>query len=142
MKFSRTAALAVLLFLPVTQTALAAQGGHMAMAHANPMPNLMQVINRHADQLNLTDEQAAALTDWRKNHMDPMHAQVKQVVQMEQDLYAASMAGKSKAELMGLANKILQQRRDVISTKIDCRDNMQRILSPEQFAKVLAIYQK
>ena len=102
----------------------------------------MQVINQHADELNLSATQATALADWRKQHMDPMQAQVKHVVQMEQALNTAALAGKSKAELMNMTNRILAERRDIISTKIDCRDNMKKILTAEQFDKVLAIYQK
>lgn len=143
MKVIKSSMLAFLFCASAGLYAANAPMSHMAMvAHANPMPNLMQVINKHADQLNLSAKQAAALADWRKQHMDPMHDQVKHIVQMEQDLNAAALAGSSKAEIMALANKILQERRDIISTKTDCRDNMKRILTPEQFEKVLAIYQK
>ncbi|MCB1800595.1 MAG: hypothetical protein KDI82_02800 [Gammaproteobacteria bacterium] len=112
----------------------------MAMHHANPMPNLMKVIKKHGDDLNLSGEQYSALVQWRKAHMDPMHALADKVVEMENALNQAAIAGRPKAELMVMNSRILAAREQIVATKIDCRDNLRRVLSPEQYSKVLAIY--
>lgn len=116
------------------------KGRGMAMRHANPMPNLMKVVKKHGDQLNLTSDQSAKLQEWRETHMKPIHAQRDDIKQMEIALNEAALAGKPKAELMVMASKIMNARTDIISTKVDCRDNMRRILSPQQYEKVLLIY--
>ncbi len=111
------------------------------MAHANPMPNLMQVVVKHGDQIDLSEEQASALAEWRNAHQKPMHDQVVHIHELEQALFDAAVAGKPKAELMVMTSRIMNERTDLISTKADCRDNMMRILSPEQFKKVVSLYQ-
>jgi len=119
------------------------QGGHRALLrHANPMPNLMKVIKKEGDQLNLTAEQAKALETWRERHGEPMHAKAAELKKMEQALNQAAMEGRPKAELMNMASRIMNERMNIVSTKTDCRDNMRRILSAEQYNKVLALYQQ
>lgn len=111
------------------------------MAHANPMPNLMQVVVKYGDQLELTDEQAKALAAWRDAHQQPMHDQVVRIHKLEQEIYQAAVSGKPKAELMMMSSRLMNERTDLISTKADYRDNMQRILTPQQFKKVVALYE-
>lgn len=119
------------------------KGGHGAMMkQVNPMPNLMKVIKKHGDQLDLSETQAQKLAEWREAHHTPMHARMDRIREMEMSLNAAALEGKPKAELMGMASRIMNERTQLISTKADCRDNMQRILSAEQYAKLLEIYQQ
>lgn len=110
------------------------------MRHANPMPNLMKVVKKHADKLNLSEEQDKALADWRARHHDAMHARAAQVAEMEKALRDAAMAGRPKAELMVMNARILNVREQIVSTKADCRDNLRRVLAPEQYDRVLTIY--
>jgi hypothetical protein len=116
------------------------QGHGAVMRHANPMPNLMKVVKKHGDQLNLSDEQRAALTQWHSQNADSMHGRFDRIKEMEAELNAASLAGKPKAELMVMASRIMNERTEIISIKTDCRDNMRRVLTPDQYAKVLEIY--
>jgi hypothetical protein len=116
--------------------------GHgQAMRHANPMPNLMKIVKKHGDELGLNDAQKAELTRWHQMNADNMHASFAKVGEMEEALNAAAMAGRPKAELMVMSSRIMQLRTGIISTKIDCRDNMRRVLSPEQYAQVLDLYE-
>ena len=116
------------------------QGHDMMMRHASPMPNLMKVVKKHADRLNLSEEQDKALADWRARHHEPMHARAAQVAEMEKALNEAAMAGRPKAELMVMNARILNVRDQIVSTKTDCRDNLRRVLTPEQYHRVLSIY--
>jgi hypothetical protein len=127
------------------------QGGHgmghgkhghgQAMRHANPMPNLMKIVKKHGDELNLSEAQKAELTRWHDQNAENMHANFAKVGEMEQALNAAAIAGRPKAELMVMASRIMNLRTDIISVKIDCRDNMRRVLSAEQYAKLLELYE-
>jgi Spy/CpxP family protein refolding chaperone len=138
--------IALLTLLAVTAGPLHAAPGHgmhnarEMMNHANPMPNLMMIIKRHGDQLNLTEQQSQDLAKWRDANHGPMHARVQKVHELEKAMYEASVAGKSKKELMAMVSELLQVRKEIISGKIDCRDNMRRILNKDQYAKVLSLY--
>ena len=117
------------------------KGGHgKMMAHANPMPNLMRIVKKQGQALNLSEKQARALADWRNNNHKRMHAMAGEVQKIEQAMYEASMSGASKQEIMRMADKAMKLRYEIISTKTDCRDNMRRILNKEQYAKVLSLY--
>jgi Spy/CpxP family protein refolding chaperone len=132
--------------MAASSLALSAQDYHHgmddAMRHANPMPNLMQVIVRHGDELQLTTEQSKALAEWRDSHHGPMHDLVKQVGKMEEAMYQASLAGNDKAELMAMLEEVLELRRRIAAGKIDCRDNMRKILTGEQFDQVVSLYRQ
>ncbi|MES9852239.1 MAG: hypothetical protein ABW170_10445 [Candidatus Thiodiazotropha sp. L084R] len=110
------------------------------MKHANPMPNLMKVVKQHENELNLSEKQSKALAGWRDSHSKPMHAKVTEIDELEKNIYEATIAGKDKAEIMEMASKVLELRSSIISTKLDCRDNMKSILSEEQFNKVVSMY--
>lgn len=116
------------------------RGHGMAMHHASALPNLMKVVKKHGDQLKLSEEQAKALEAWRARHGAPIHAKAKEIREMEMAMAQAALEGRPKAQLMSMNSRILNARAHVASVKIDCRDNMRRILSPEQYEKVLSIY--
>jgi len=118
------------------------KSGHgQAMRHANPMPNLMKVVKKHGDELNLSEAQKAELNRWHDQNAKTMHANFAKVGEMEKALNAAALDGRPKAELMVMASRIMNLRTDIISVKTDCRDNMRRVLSAEQYDKLLALYQ-
>ncbi len=113
---------------------------HQMMKHANPMPNLMKVVKQHGDMLELTDEQSKMLAAWRKANHEPMHAKVKELHDIEQAMFDASISGKTIEEIMVLASKAMELRKEIIAGKTACRDNMAAVLSKEQFAQVLSLY--
>jgi len=143
LKLKTITLLAIITLASGSAIASSGQGMHNfreMMNHANPMPNLMQVIRRHEDQLNLSNEQSAALASWRKAHHKIMHDKVMEVNALEKAMYDAAMSGKSKEEVMKMAAELQKMRQNIISTKLDCRDNMRRVLNADQYAKVLKIY--
>jgi hypothetical protein len=113
-----------------------------AMRHANPMPNLMKIVKQQGDQLGLSDEQAAQLAVWRENNMAPMHARAEQVMALEAELKQAALDGRPKAELMGIASRIMSERTQIIATKADCRDHLMRVLTPEQFTQLVSLQRR
>ncbi len=117
------------------------KAGHgKEMRHANPMPNLMKVIKKQGDTLGLSDQQKEELNRWHDQNADTMHARFAKVGEMEKKLNTAALAGTPKAELMGMASQIMNLRTDIIRTKIDCRDNMRRVLTPAQYEQALILY--
>ncbi len=135
----------VLVFCLASSTTLAHQGHSIhdmraMMKHANPAPNLMMVVIRHASQLDLTREQSESLANWRNVNHQTMLALAKEIHQLEQAIFDASMSGKSKEEIMDLTPKLFELRKELISKKIDCRDFMRSVLSPRQFSRVISLY--
>lgn len=115
-------------------------GQHRGMRHASPMPHLMRVVMHHGDQLDLAAEQSAALNEWHDRLREAMHSRKDQIRQMEQALYEAALAGQPKAELMNRASRIMAVRMQIVAIETDTRDYLRRVLSDEQYAKVLSIH--
>ena len=108
--------------------------------HTNPMPNLMKVITKHGDQLQLSKEQDAALAKWRKSNHKKVHGMMSKVQKLEAELNEAGLSGKSKADIIAMADDLMAVRKSIIEAKTNCRDNMKSVLTPEQFSKVIAMY--
>ncbi|MBO1923356.1 copper chaperone PCu(A)C [Thiomicrorhabdus sp. 6S3-12] len=109
--------------------------------HANPaFPNLTGIAVKNAAELNLSAEQVSELKGWTAKHGDKMQKMFQQVDVLEKELIQDALAGQPKAELMAKFEKTLALRKQIAETKIDCRDNMKKVLSAEQFDKLASIY--
>ncbi|MDX1352326.1 MAG: copper chaperone PCu(A)C [Thiomicrorhabdus sp.] len=109
--------------------------------HANPaFPNLTGIAIKNAQELGLSDEQVGKLKAWTKQHGDEMKRLFHAVNMAEKELIQDTLAGMSKAELMAKFEKTLAMRKQIAETKIDCRDNMKKVLTAEQFDKLASIY--
>jgi hypothetical protein len=111
-----------------------------AVKHAHPLPNLMITIVEHGDMLDLSPEQDQALADWRAKQKSIMAELVMAIKNGEQQLEEASLNGASKKEIMAQLDALLEKRRQIADIKTDCRDNMRRILSDEQWNEVVSLY--
>jgi len=113
----------------------------MAMKkHANPMPNLMMVVKKISDKLNLNKEQAAMLKEWSDVRGPVMAKQYKAVMKLETDLKEAALNNEPTEKIAALSDGIMQERMKIIRGKALCRDNMRRILNDEQYNKVKELY--
>jgi len=110
--------------------------------HANPMPNLMLVVNKNKEQLDLSEEQATALKEWHGKNQPHMMKMVKQVVILEKKLSDEALAGASGNVLQQITSEIFNVRGMIIKTKLACRNNMHEILNQEQWDKVVELYKK
>jgi len=113
----------------------------MAMKmHTNPMPNLMMVVKKMSDKLNLSKEQAAELKQWSDERGPVMAKQYKSVMKQEADILELSLNNAPEEKLAPLADGIMQVRMKIIRGKALCRENMRRILDDKQYAKVKELY--
>ncbi len=110
--------------------------------HANPMPNLMMVVNKNKEQLDLSEEQATALEEWHSKNQPHMMQMAKQVMTLEKKLSDEALAGASGAALQQITSEIFNVRGTIIKTKLACRNNMHEILNQEQWNKVVELYKK
>lgn len=115
----------------------------MAMKkHTNPMPNLMMVVKKMPEQLNLNEEQATKLKQWSKERGSVMAKQYKAVMKLEADLNEAALNNEPAEKLAPLADGIMQVRMKIIRGKALCRDNMRRILDDKQYATIKKLYKE
>lgn len=117
-------------------------GHKRAMHHANPMPSLMMVVMKKSAELNLTPEQEKALAAWRDQSNPVFKDQVSQVMKLENEIMQASLDGVDKAALMSKVDEMLAIRRSIAERKVNCRDNMKKILNEEQYNRVIKTYRE
>lgn len=110
--------------------------------HANPMPNLMLVVNKNKDQLDLSEEQASALKEWHSKNQPHMMQMAKQVMTLEKKLSDEALEGASGSVLQQITSEIFNVRGTIIKTKLACRNNMHDVLNEEQWNKVVELYKK
>jgi len=109
--------------------------------HANPaFPNLTGIAIKNAQELGLSDKQVSQLKAWTAQNGDEMKRLFQSVKMTEKELIQDALAGMSKADLMTKFEKTLAMRKQIAETKIDCRDNMKKVLTAEQFDKLASIY--
>ena len=117
--------------------------GKMArLKHVNPMPNLILVIKKMSDKLNLTDKQASQLKQWRDEREPVMENQFKTIIDLENQLQEAALNNAPPEKLAELADGIMQNRMKVMRGKVFCRDKIKQILKPEQYKKVINLYKE
>ena len=115
--------------------------GKIAMIkHVNPMPNLMAVVKKMGDKLNLNDKQKAKLKAWSDERDPVMSKQYKTIVKLENDLQEAALNNAAPEKLSEIADGIMQNRMKVMRGTLFSRDKIKDILKPEQFKKVLELY--
>lgn len=114
----------------------------LIMKHVNPMPNLMQLVVKHEDELKLSDEQKAALEAWRKEAQPKMMEMAKTVIKLEKQLHDAALAGASGAVLQEIATRIFNVRGAIIKQKLACRNRMAQILGLEKMKQVIELYKQ
>ncbi|QQZ27644.1 hypothetical protein HMY34_02140 [Thiothrix subterranea] len=124
---------------PMDAEAAAKQQAMQNMKHANPLPNYMVTIKKNLDELKLTDDQVMQVGAWFKDNSDKAAEAAKKIVESEQALAEASMSGASEADLMKQFDEITAMRRALAEQKTKCRDHMQTILTPEQWAQVVSL---
>jgi hypothetical protein len=111
-----------------------------AMHHANPMPNMMMIVTKKGDELNLNAEQEMALAEWREKSRPVIKENVAKVIKLESEIMKASLDGADKANLMVKVDEMLALRRDIAERKTNCRDNLKKILNEEQYNTVITAY--
>ena len=117
-------------------------GQKRAMHHANPMPNLMMVVMKKSDELNLTADQQKALAAWREKSSPIIKEQVGKVMMLEKEIMSASLEGADKAALMSKVDEMRAVRRDIAERKINCRENLKKILNEAHYNTVITTYQQ
>ena len=112
------------------------------MLHANPMPNLMRVLQQYADQLQLSEEQQERLQQWRSENQENTRALARQIAEDEQLLLDMALGDAAAADLEQQYANIASARQQLVEIKIACRDNLKAVLNAGQYQQVIAHYRQ
>ena len=115
-------------------------GDMKQMKHASPMPNLMGIVMKNAQQLALKGDQMKALKQWSDVHQPRVWEWVGVITRTEEELHNAVLKGASKDELDKMTLTILDTRQKIIRTKIMCVDNLRAILNADQWNRLMEMY--
>lgn len=124
----------ILVCLAMTSQAMGKNG----MAHANPMPNLMRIVEGNADLLGLDAKQREGLQVWIKANRANMQEMIKSVMKQEQMLKENALTTDTDIEKQ--VDSLLETRKKIMMTKTKCRAELKKILTPEQYKNVVNIY--
>jgi len=109
------------------------------MHRVNPMPNLMRIAIGNAALLQITPEQLTQLNSWVDSKRPQMMQLVKEVMMTERMMRQEALG--ADADVLKMADKALGARKAIIEMKTACRAHLRKVLSKEQYANVLNIYQ-
>ncbi len=110
-----------------------------ALLRVSPMPKLMLIILKHEKELALTDIQTKALEEWRLKNMVHWSILFDQVLQSEKKVTQQALAMESNNSLMQQFDAMAKKKREMAQMSLNCRDNMQTILSEHQWQEVVQL---
>lgn len=132
----RTLALA----LTLASTAAFAGERQALESYQTPAPSLMPILAKQADTLGLTADQKARLADWRKAAQAKREALEKEIVADRLAVNQAMLDGKNNADVQKMMRDVQRKEMKLVVGKLACRDNAKKILTPEQWAKLIELY--
>lgn len=112
------------------------------MKHVSPMPNLMPVVIKNADLLELSKEQSEALAKERKQRHAQVHTLASEIMADESKILQATLDGKPKAEIHKMSQAVMDKRLTIIDAKAGCRDIVRKALNDEQWNELLVLYKQ
>ena len=107
---------------------------------ANPMPNYMPLIMENAEEVMLTTEQTEQLKQWSEIALPKVKAWLNELEEVNLKIKNAALAKASIDDLLVLEQTAEDLRIKIINSKVDCRDNAQKILNKKQWQQVLGLY--
>ena len=114
------------------------QANKVALAHTNPMPNLMRIAVGNAELLKINPEQMKNIKAWMKISKPQIKALIKKVMSEEKKLLEDAL--NTEVDSVKQAEVMLETRKKIIEMKTTCRKTLKGILSKEQYASVISIY--
>ena len=111
-----------------------------AVKHAHPLPNFMQVIKKHGDKLDLSEEQQQEIDAWIEKQRPVATKIALSIRDDEKVLKEAALNGASKENMTAQLDELLKKRKEIAEMKMDCRDKMRQLLGDEKWQKVVDLY--
>lgn len=125
-----------------TATALPAQQGKNRSELSAPIVRLTPLVKQNADALGLTAEQRADLQNWLETSPAKRKALEAEAIAARAALRAAILDGAPTEERAALAAKIGEYEVKLVTMRSNCADHWRAVLTPEQFAQLVALAQQ
>ena len=108
--------------------------------HASFMPNLMKHILKNKKQLNLSEQQAKALNDFRLANSPKIRQMAQQVSELEAKAKQMTLDNYPPQNVIEVGGQSIQLRHNLMISKLQCRDFVKSNLTPEQYKQALTSY--
>lgn len=106
--------------------------------YVSPAPSLIALAIDHTKDLGLTAAQKAKLEDWVK--ASDCERREHELVTDRQAINKAILDGQSNAEVQKLMQDLQVKESKLVSSKLACRDYIRKVLSEEQFKRLVDLY--
>ncbi len=110
------------------------------IGHVNPLPNYMKIIVDKGDKLDLTKTQKENFSAWQTVNNPKVMKLTKEIMSLEKKVNNLSLKKESKEVLLVKIDEIASLRKEIAVLKTECRDNLIKTLSEEQWQKLLVLY--
>ena len=144
MKFKVLIAAVLIALSSLAISAGAGMGGHGKQAGGmqQPMPNLMRIVKMHGEALNLDDDQNRQLTAWHEKYHAITHGKLDEIRAIRTEMQHAVIDGANRAQINGYIARMDALRDEIVSIKLQCRNNMREVLNDEQWQTLTKMYRE
>ncbi|MCK5925602.1 MAG: hypothetical protein KAG10_06900, partial [Methylococcales bacterium] len=108
----------------------------------SPMPLLMGLIVKNSEKLAINEKQSATFSEWRAKNMATSLKIGNEILADEKTIKAASLAGKSNADIEKILVSMLNKRHQLATNMLQCRDLIIKTLDKKQWVQLVALAQK
>ncbi len=102
--------------------------------------SLLTLAKKHGETLALTEKQKASIGLWLSETEKHMRFLVHKTAILEKSVVRNALRGKDKASLLNKMEETNNLRKQILSQRLDCRDNLNKILDKTQWQKLVALY--
>jgi hypothetical protein len=110
------------------------------MEKVSPMPMLMSTLVKHAETLELTQQQMDVFAQWRKENMASAMTLATSILNLERQINSAALNGVPSKEVTNLLDTLMEKRLTLASKMLACRDNVKNTLSNQQWDSLVHLY--
>jgi hypothetical protein len=110
------------------------------MEKVSPMPMLMSTLVKHAETLELTQQQTAIFAKWRKENMASAMTLATSILNLERQINVSALKGDSSKEIANLLSTLMEKRLALATKMLACRDNVKNALSDQQWDSLVHLY--
>jgi hypothetical protein len=104
-------------------------------------PSLLPLVMQNMDYLDLTPEQEARLSGWRRDHAPAMLENMRAIVKGRMEFLELSLNPESTPEdLALLQQQLFRLQEEVLRYKLWCRKNILETFTPEQWEALRFMY--
>ena len=110
------------------------------LSKVNFHPNLLPIILKNSDYIELTPEQVAVFKAWGKANFKPMVATMNEIIRKRIEFKEAALSPSVSAEaLRGRQEEIFQLHRQLLDYKLSCRENIVKTFTKENWEGFLMV---